>query len=58
MKDGTPWADHPSWELVAEASAATGRDVEYLLLHADAEELCRIIASIQKTIKGGNAAHS
>lgn len=36
---GEPWADHPSWELVAEASEATGRDVAHLLLHADADEL-------------------
>src|SRR5690348_1526574 len=36
---GQPWADHPSWELVAEASAASGRDVESLLLDADADTL-------------------
>jgi [acyl-carrier-protein] S-malonyltransferase len=36
---GGPWVEHPSWELVHEASAATGRDVEALLLRADAEEL-------------------
>lgn len=36
---GEPWRDHPSWELVAEASDAAGRDVEALLLRADAEEL-------------------
>jgi [acyl-carrier-protein] S-malonyltransferase len=36
---GEPWRDHPSWELVAEASDAAGRDVEALLLTADAEEL-------------------
>lgn len=36
---GAPWQDHPSWELVAEASEAAGRDVETLLLHADADEL-------------------
>ena len=36
---GEPWMDHPSWELVEEASAATGRDVEHLLLTADADEL-------------------
>ena len=28
-----------SWELVDEASAAAGRDVAHLLLHADADEL-------------------
>ena len=36
---GDPWADHPSWELVAEASEVSGRDVADLLLHADAETL-------------------
>jgi [acyl-carrier-protein] S-malonyltransferase len=36
---GAPWQDHPSWELVAEASEAAGRDVEALLLRADADEL-------------------
>ena len=36
---GEPWVDHPSWELVAEASDATGRDVDHLLRTADADEL-------------------
>ena len=36
---GAPWADQESWELVAEASEAAQRDIEHLLLHADAEEL-------------------
>ena len=36
---GAAWADHPSWELVGEASEAADRDVEHLLLHADADEL-------------------
>ena len=36
---GSAWLDHPSWELVDEASAAAGRDVAHLLLHADADEL-------------------
>jgi [acyl-carrier-protein] S-malonyltransferase len=36
---GQPWVDHPSWELVAEASDATGLDIAHLLLTADAEEL-------------------
>lgn len=36
---GEAWRDHPSWELVSEASEAAGRDVERLLLHAGAEEL-------------------
>jgi [acyl-carrier-protein] S-malonyltransferase len=36
---GRPWVDHPSWEVVAEASSAVGRDVERLLLDAPMEEL-------------------
>ncbi len=36
---GEPWRDHPSWELVTEASDASGRDVAALLLDADADEL-------------------
>ena len=36
---GSPWTEHPSWELVAEASDVAGRDVEALLLHANADEL-------------------
>src|SRR3954470_19512549 len=36
---GQAWLDHPSWELVAEASEAAGRDVGWLLLEADADEL-------------------
>ncbi|WP_229022771.1 ACP S-malonyltransferase [Actinomarinicola tropica] len=36
---GAAWADHPSWELVAEASEAAGRDLAALLLEADADEL-------------------
>jgi [acyl-carrier-protein] S-malonyltransferase len=36
---GAPWRDHPSWEVVNEASAACGRDVGALLLDADADEL-------------------
>ena len=36
---GEAWVDHPSWEIVAEASEASGRDLETLLRHADAEEL-------------------
>lgn len=36
---GQPWVDHPSWELVHDASDVVGRDVGKLLLDADAEEL-------------------
>ena len=36
---GEAWTDHPSWELVAEASEVTDRDVDRLLLSASAEEL-------------------
>ena len=38
---GRSWIDHPSWELVAVASAACGRDVAALLVDADADELRR-----------------
>ena len=36
---GRPWAEHESWELVAEASDVAERDVASLLLDADAEAL-------------------
>ena len=36
---GRPWADHPSWELIGEASSVTDRDLGRLLLDADADEL-------------------
>src|SRR6187549_2567506 len=36
---GRPWVDHESWELVQEASEATGRDLAHLLVDADADEL-------------------
>ncbi|HLG92724.1 MAG TPA: ACP S-malonyltransferase [Acidimicrobiales bacterium] len=36
---GRPWVDHPSWELVADASEAAERDVAFLLLEAGADEL-------------------
>lgn len=36
---GSAWVDHPSWELVAEASHAAGRDVTRLLLDAGDDEL-------------------
>ncbi len=36
---GEAWADQESWELVTEASEIAGRDVEHLLLRADADEL-------------------
>ncbi|NNF54433.1 MAG: ACP S-malonyltransferase [Acidimicrobiales bacterium] len=36
---GSSWTDHPSWELVAEASDVAERDIANLLLSADAEEL-------------------
>lgn len=38
---GEAWRSHPSWELVAEASAVAGRDLSALLLEADADELKR-----------------
>lgn len=36
---GVPWSDHPSWDVVQDASDVAGRDVEYLLLEAGPEEL-------------------
>lgn len=36
---GSAWVDHPSWELVAEASEAAGRDVAWLLLDAEDDDL-------------------
>ncbi len=36
---GAAWKDHPSWELVEEASDVTSRDIGALLLDTDAEEL-------------------
>ncbi len=36
---GAAWVEHPSWELVDEASTASGRDVVSLLLDADIDEL-------------------
>ena len=36
---GRPWLEHPSWEVVEEASAVSGRDLAHLLLHAGQEEL-------------------
>src|ERR1700728_1749452 len=36
---GAPWVDHPSFEVVAEASNAAGRDIAQLLLAAPMEEL-------------------
>jgi [acyl-carrier-protein] S-malonyltransferase len=36
---GEAWVDHPSWELVVDAGETSGRDLESLLLRADADEL-------------------
>ena len=36
---GAAWEDHPSWELVEDASDAADRDIAHLLLTADADEL-------------------
>jgi len=36
---GRPWTEHPSWEVVEEASSVGGRDVARLLLDADQDEL-------------------
>jgi len=36
---GLPWREHPSFELVDEASEVLGRDMAWLLLEADADTL-------------------
>jgi [acyl-carrier-protein] S-malonyltransferase len=36
---GRPWLDHPSWDVVQDASDVAGRDIESLLLDAGTEEL-------------------
>jgi [acyl-carrier-protein] S-malonyltransferase len=36
---GEPWKDHPSWDVVADASEVAGRDLAHLLLTAGPEEL-------------------
>lgn len=36
---GVPWLDHPSWEVVEEASVAADRDIGRLLTEAGEEEL-------------------
>ncbi|CAG4923240.1 unnamed protein product [Acidithrix sp. C25] len=38
---GAPWVDHPSWEVVADASEATNRDIASLLLYADQQTLAQ-----------------
>jgi [acyl-carrier-protein] S-malonyltransferase len=36
---GRPWTDHPSWEVVDDASEAAGRDIAHLLLDAPSDQL-------------------
>src|SRR5438067_2406596 len=36
---GQAWGDNPSWELVGDASEAAERDIAWLLLRAEADEL-------------------
>ena len=36
---GRTWLEHPSWEVVGEASAVAGRDIGHLLVEADQDEL-------------------
>lgn len=38
---GEVWREHPSWELIAEASSVLGRDIEPLLLSTPDDELTR-----------------
>ncbi|HEX6423945.1 MAG TPA: ACP S-malonyltransferase [Acidimicrobiales bacterium] len=42
---GQAWVDHPAWQVVADAEAATGRPLARLLLDADADELSTTGAS-------------
>jgi [acyl-carrier-protein] S-malonyltransferase len=42
---GQPWVDHPAWQIVADAEAATARPLARLLLEADADELSTTGAS-------------
>ena len=36
---GRAWRDHPSWDVVEDASTVAGRDIGHLLLEAGAQEL-------------------
>jgi [acyl-carrier-protein] S-malonyltransferase len=36
---GQPWRDHPSWDVVADASEVAGRNLAHLLLNAGPDEL-------------------
>ena len=36
---GREWVDHPSWELVEDASSISGRDLAALLLETNDQEL-------------------
>jgi [acyl-carrier-protein] S-malonyltransferase len=36
---GRPWTEHPSWEVVEDASVASDRDIGHLLVDASLEEL-------------------
>ena len=36
---GRPWTEHPSWEVVEDASVASDRDISHLLVDASLEEL-------------------
>jgi [acyl-carrier-protein] S-malonyltransferase len=36
---GRPWREHPSWEVVDDASESAGRDIGHLLLEAPFDEL-------------------
>lgn len=36
---GRPWRDHPSWDVVQDASNVAGRDLEHLLVQAGPDEL-------------------
>ncbi|HVM26604.1 MAG TPA: ACP S-malonyltransferase [Mycobacteriales bacterium] len=54
---GAPWRGTPGWALVERASAAADRDLEHLLLHADADELKATRAAQVATFLTSLVAH-
>jgi len=53
---GQTWVDHPAWQVVREAEAATGRPLARLLLDADADELATTGASQMAVLLGSLVA--
>ena len=59
---GRPWQDHPSWEVIEDASQAAGRDVGHLLLarvgrraHRDPQRAARHVHSEPRDPRRGRA---